>query len=101
MSLDCPNCAALRQAANIGAKWMRRWLDEDECECFEYAGSGEHFCGKPARQAELREIETALATDAGRKVLDEMRRKDERIRELERLESWLDEFEKETVNLPV
>ena len=45
----------MRQAAEIGALWMRWWLDQHECDC-----DGEHTCGRRERENDLRSIEAAL-----------------------------------------
>ena len=42
-------------AAKVGAKWMRWWLEQNECEC-EYG----HTCGRKERQHELEQIERAI-----------------------------------------
>ena len=46
----------LLEAAQTGAKWMRWWLDHNECEC-----EGGHRCGKDERELELRAMEQAVA----------------------------------------
>lgn len=51
----------LLSAAKTGAKWMRWWLEQDECEC-EYG----HTCGKPERTRELEQMEAAIAKAEGR-----------------------------------
>lgn len=50
----------LLSAAKTGAKWMRWWLEQDECEC-EYG----HACGKPDRTRELEQMEAAIAKAEG------------------------------------
>lgn len=52
----------LLSAAKTGAKWMRWWLEQDECEC-EYG----HTCGKNERLRELKQIEAAIAAAEGRR----------------------------------
>lgn len=51
----------LLSAAKTGAKWMRWWLEQDECEC-EYG----HTCGKLERMCELEQMEAAIAKAEGR-----------------------------------
>jgi hypothetical protein len=50
----------LLSAAKTGAKWMRWWLEQNECEC-EYG----HTCGKTERMRELEEMEAAIAKAEG------------------------------------
>lgn len=51
----------LLSAAKTGEKWMRWWLEQDECEC-EYG----HTCGKLERMCELEQMEAAIAKAEGR-----------------------------------
>jgi len=51
----------LLSAAKVGAKWMRWWLEQNECEC-EYG----HTCGKTERMRELAQMEAAIAEAEGR-----------------------------------
>ena len=48
----------LLEAAKKGAEWMKWWLQYEECDCDMH-----HICGKPARRAELRKIEEAIAQE--------------------------------------
>ena len=45
----------LREAAKLGANWMKWWLDNSECEC-----EGAHVCGHSERENELKAINEAL-----------------------------------------
>ena len=47
--------ARLREATEIGVKWMEWWLAETECEC-ECA----HTCGRTERYEELLKMREAL-----------------------------------------
>lgn len=58
---NCIESGELLSAAKTGAKWMRWWLEQDECEC-EY----DHTCGKPERTRELEQMEAAIAKAEGR-----------------------------------
>jgi len=53
-SLAAPN-GSLLDAAKQAAKWMRWWLDQDECDC-----EGDHQCGKPERHRELEALELEI-----------------------------------------
>lgn len=44
-----------RNAVEIGAKWMRHWLSDHDCEC-----ETVHTCGYTQRSAELRRMEALL-----------------------------------------
>lgn len=46
----------LLKAAKAGAKWMRWWLDQNECDC---PPEG-HICGYLDRKWELEKIEQAI-----------------------------------------
>ena len=54
---EVPCSAGLCAAAEMGAKWMEKWLDDNECEC-----EGGHFCGRDERMNELRIIKNAIAS---------------------------------------
>jgi hypothetical protein len=43
------------EAAKVGAKWLRWWLDGLECEC-----ETVHICGRTEREAELRQMERVI-----------------------------------------
>mgnify|MGYP001609138996 CR=1 FL=1 len=49
----------LREAAETGAKWMRWWLDQHECDCGE-ATINIHRCGRTEREKELELMEQIL-----------------------------------------
>ena len=66
---EASECSGLLSAAQTGAKWMRWWLEQNECEC--EAG---HSCGKPERMRELEQMERAIA-DAEVMGLDERMKK--------------------------
>ena len=51
----------LLSAAKTGAKWMRWWLEQDECDC-EFS----HTCGRNERLRELKQMEAAIAAAEGR-----------------------------------
>ena len=46
----------LLSAAKTGAKWMRWWLEENECDC-----EGSHICGRTERMRELEQMERVIA----------------------------------------
>ena len=43
------------EAAKLGARWMRWWLQHSECDC-----ETSHSCGLDERRKELAEIEKAI-----------------------------------------
>lgn len=51
----------LLSAAKAGAKWMRWWLEQNECDCEHI-----HTCGKIERKRELEQMEAAIAEAEGK-----------------------------------
>lgn len=51
----------LLEAARTSAKWMRMWLETQECDC-----DGGHVCGRQERLLELEQIEKAIRAEEDR-----------------------------------
>ena len=51
--------ARLREATEVGIKWMQDWVDQSLCDC-EYG----HTCGLPERKAEIEMMKQALSNSA-------------------------------------
>lgn len=87
--------AAMREAVELGARWMQWWLDQDECDC-----EDGHHCGRNERQKELDSINAALSQPHAQAAHERWRAMERFVKVWEQLDRALLRFVAKHPDLP-